>query len=325
MSLTRGNTELVNIFTGRVMTVGGISSINEGFPLGEAFTKLILRLNIDVVIGTGVGPISEGELNLLKAVTLKTSMGEVLYNAVPGRALWRLDEIKSGQAGVKDSIAAATGIYRSQYALWFIDPLLIRPQDFLLNTMRYNRLQLDIILGTLADLFTTVGTATMSVTADLYAERIRGILNPNIAPVEYTEVSIPSPVNPASQQFTDIERSNDLAIKRISVFSHNAAVSGTPFSGTPADTTIAAIGFDSDRGELFNKVFWRMLNTQNKQDFKLPSPQVGITHIDFCKDGSKMSAVSGGGFSRFRVFWDNGVLSTSQISIVVEGFRPLKT
>ncbi len=324
MSISRGNTELVNIFTAKPLNVGALNPINEGFPLGEAYLRLILRLNIVLTNSTGTTPISEGELNLLKALTFKTSMGELLYNAVPGRPLYRLDEIKSGTPATKDNISASAGTFRVQYSIWFIDPLLVRPQDFLLNSIRYNRFQLDILLGTIADLLGTPGDGAITVNADLYAERIRGILPQKVGPVEYSEISIPAPVNPASQVYADIERANDLAVKRILIYAQNSATLGAPFSGTPADTIIDKIGFDTDRGELFNKVLWRMLNTQNKQDYRLTTPQTGIILLDFTRDGSKMSSVSGGGFSRFRVFWDNGTLSTSQISLAVEGFRPLK-
>jgi len=324
MSITRGNTELVNVFTGRPINLNAPNSFSEGFPLGEAWLKLVLRLNLAIIIGTGTGPISEGELNILKGLTFKTSMAEIGYNAVPGRPLYRLAQVKEGSAPPKDAIAAADGTYRVQYHIWFVDPRMIRPEDFLLDSKRYNRVQLDLNVGGLADLFTTPGTATLTVTADLYIERIRGILPKEISPVEYSEIFIPPPVNPTSQNYVDIERSNDLAIKRLLICAQNSAVLGTPFSGVPADTTIDKIGFDTDRGELFNKVPWRMLNTQNKQDYQLEAAIVGVTIIDFIKDGSKMSAVSGGGFSRFRIFFDNGTLSNSQISIAVEGFRPLK-
>ncbi len=324
MSLSRGNTELVNVFTGKPLNNGALNSLNEGFPLGEAWLRLILRLNIVLTNTTGTTPISEGELSLLKGLTLQTSLGEKIYNAVPGRALYRIDEIKSGQPGVKDAISATAGTFRVQYNLWLIDPLLIRPEDFLLNSIRYNRIQLDLLMGTIADLLGTPGDGAITVTADLYVERIRGILPKEVAPVEYSEISIPSPVNPANQQYIDIERANDLAIKRMMIFAQNSASAGTPFSGTPADTVIDKIGFDTDRGELFNKVFWKMLNSQNKLDYRLANPQTGIVLVDFCKDGSKMSAVSGGGFARFRIFWDNGTLSTSQISVVVDAFRPVK-
>jgi len=324
MGLTRGNTEIITVFQGKPISANGLTSLSEGFPIGEAWVRLILRLNFGIVIGTGTGAITEGELNILKALTFKTSAGEICYNAIPGRPLYRLDHIKSHAAPPKDAIAAADGTYRVQHSLWFVDPILARPEDFLLNTSRYNRLQLDLNMGGLADLFTTVGTATLAITADLLAERIRGLLPKEITPVEYTEIGLLSPVDPASQQKLDLERSADLAIKRILIGAHNSAIAGVPFSGTPSDTTIDKIGFDTDRGELFNKIPWRILNGINKQEYALETAITGIDVIDFAKDGSKMSAVGSGGFSRFRIFWDNGSLSTSQISAVYDGFRPLK-
>jgi len=324
MGLTRGNTEVINIYTNKALTANGLNPISEGFPLGEAWLRLILRLNLAVVIGTGTGPITEGELNLLKGLSFKTSAGEMIYNSIPGRPMYRLDHLRSKAAPPKDAIAAADGTYRVKYNIWFVDPLLARPEDFLLNSGRYNSVQLSLLLGGLADLFTTVGTATLSITCDLLVERVRGVLPKEIHPVEYTEIGLLTPVDPASQQKIDLERSGNLAIKRLMVMASNSATSGVPFSGTPSDTTIDKIGFDTDRGELFNKVPWKVLNSMNKQEYNLEAAMAGYTMIDFCKDGSKMSAVGSGGFSRFRVFWDNGTLSTSLVSAVYDGLRPLK-
>lgn len=324
MGLTRGNTEIVNVFIGKAITANGLTPLSEGFPIGEAWTRLILRLNL-AIGGTGFsGAITEGELNILKSLTFKTSAGELCYNAIPGRPLYRLDHVKSHAAPPKDAIADSAGTFRVQYSLWFIDPLLARPEDFLLNTSRYNKFMFDLNMGGLADLYGTVGSATLAITADLLVERVRGILPKEIAPVEYNEVGLLSPVDPASSQKIDIEKSSDLAIKRLLIGSNNSATAGIPFSGTPADTIIDKIGFDTDRGELIQKMPWRILNSLNKQEYALESAIAGMTLIDFCKDGSKMSGVGSGGFSRFRIFWDNGTLSTSQISAVYDGFRGLK-
>lgn len=321
MGLTRGNSEIIKIFTNRTLNAGALNSINEGFPIGEAYRRLILRLAIALTVGTASGPISEGELNILKGLSFKTSRGWIPYNNVMGRPLFYLDKIKCRTSPVKDAIAATTATYYVNYNLWFADPLMMRPEDTVLDTSMFNRMQLDLLLGTIADLFTTPGTGTIILTADLMAERIRGKLPDKIKPKEYIEIGVPAPVNPANATELNLERSENLAFKRLFVQAANSTTAGVPFSGTPADTVIDSMGVDSDAGEMFNKIPWKILNAEGKAWYRQESANVGYVIFDFCKDGSKMSAILGGLYSRLRLFWDNGTLSTSQVSACYEGMR----
>ena len=320
MGLSRGNTELVSIFQGKVLTVGGMNSINEGFPIGEAFNRFLLRVNIAVTIGTGTTPISEGELNILKSLTLTNSRGWELYKNCNGRALYRLDQIKRGIGLTKDAIAAATATYSVLYNLWLVDPLMIRPEDFILDSSFFNKLQLDLTIGTVADLFSTVGTSSIIVTADLIGEKVRGRLPAKVKPKEYTCIFQPSPVNPASATELNFERSENLLFKRILVQASNSVTAGQGFSGTPANTTIDKMGVDSDRGELMQKIPFTLLNRQLK-DYLMEAEGVGYVTFDFCRDKSKMSGIISGLYSRLRLFWDNGTLSTSQVSAIVDAVR----
>ena len=323
MGLTRGNTEIIKIFTDKVLNVGGLNPINEGFPIGEAIRRFILQLKLAITIGTGAGPIADGDLNFLKALSIKNSRGWVMYNNLSGRPLWILDQIKSRTLGVRTTLAAASATYSQQYNLWFLDPMMLRPEDTILDTSMFNKIQIDLILGTVADLYTTVGTSSVIVTADLLAERIRGKFPVKAKPKEYIEIGIPAPVNPASATEINLERAENLAFKRLLVQAANSAIVGIPFSGTPANTTIAAMGIDSDAGELFNKLPWGMLNTIMKQDQEMEAALPGYVLFDLCGDRSKMSAILSGLYSRLRIFWDNGALSTSQVSVCYEAMKKI--
>lgn len=47
--------EIVNIFSNRPLTVGGVTTIEQDWPLGEGWYEIILRFNISLTIGTGTG------------------------------------------------------------------------------------------------------------------------------------------------------------------------------------------------------------------------------------------------------------------------------
>lgn len=323
MGFSRGQTEIVKVFTSRALNVSALNSVNEGFPIGEAWRRMILVLYCNLTHGTGTTPTADGLLLFLKSLSLKTSRGWIPYLNVPGRALFRLDQARLNSLPVLDTFAAATAIYKAVINLWFSDPMMMRPDDFLLDSSMFNKAQLDLNVGSLADLLGTVGTDTAVFTYDLYIERVHGKYPAKFRPKEYPEVGCPSPVNPASATELNFERADNLAYKRILVQAANSVVSGQPFSGTPADTTIAAMGIDSDAGEIFNKIPWLPLNSIMKGDLEQETAVPGYAMFDFCKDKSKQSAILGGQYSRLRAIWDNGTLSTSQVSAVYDGFRKI--
>ncbi len=324
MGLSRGNYDLVKVFTGKTLAAGSLTPVNEGFPMGEAWARMLLVFHLAIVIGTGSGPVTEGELAIIKGITLRNSKGWNLFNNVPGRALYRLDQIKNGTMSPKTAIAAASATYDVYLYLNFIDKLMKRPEDTILDTSMFNKIQLEMNMGGLSDLFGTVGTATLAITLDCYIEKVRGRLPDNVKPRNYIEVGMPAPVNPANATDLNFERAENLAYKRLLVQAANSVTSGVGFSGTPADTTIASMGIDTDKGELFNKTLWPALNAIHKVDYEIEAALPGYAVFDFCKDRSIMSSVISGIYSRLRLIWDNGTLSTSQVSAIYDGLRKIQ-
>lgn len=324
MGLTRGHIEIMPVFTGRTLNVGALTTYSDGFPLGEGIRRLICRVNIAVVIGTGTGAIAEGELLFIKGFNFKTAKGEKPFNLIPGRALWRIDQAKSNTLNYKDAIAAATATYTVQFNAWFSDPLMNNPDDTILDTARYDSVQMDITIGTVADLFTTVGTSSVTATMDMYVERVRGALPKKARPKDFVEYTMPAPANPASTTEINFEKGADLAIKRVYLTATNSATLGTAFTGTPSNTTLADISVDTNEGRYWDTLLFPIANNMNKAEYQFESSQTGQVIIDFVKGGSIYEAVHAGTKSRFKIVWTNGSLSTSQVQCVVEGLRPLK-
>jgi len=319
----RAPTEFIKILTGRVLNMGALNSVNEGFPIGEAWRRLILRIAYTETHGSGSGTIADAVYNCIKAITLKTSRGWVLYNNVPGRAFYVLDKMKLMTDPVYTVFAGASGTFYVYINLWFVDPMLARPEDTLLDTSLFNKIQLDILMGGVVDFMTTIGTDTLTATFDLYLERIRGLLPAKVKPKEYVEISCPAPVNPASATEINLERADNKAYKRLIINACNAAIAGTPFSGTLSNNTILQAGVDTDKGELINKIPWLVLVSEFKTQYEMETALVGWAGFDFTRDRSKMSALLSGVFSRLRIFWDNDTLSTSQVSAIVEALKQI--
>jgi hypothetical protein len=323
--MPRGNLEQFEIARGLTLTNSATTRITTPFPLGEVWTRLLLRLNILLTLGTGAGAIAEGELRYLKSFRLSTDRGELLVNNVPGRLLYRIDSIKAGTPSVKDAIAAVTGTYRVPIMLWFWDPLANVPEDTLLNTARYSSLTLEVGLGAESDLLTTVGTATAATTLDIIVERERGRVPQQVAPQFFQEIGFRGPVDPTTIQNVDLERAANMAFKRLYPFATSGALVGVPFSGAVDDTVFSDLTVDVDSGNAVDRMLADILQRGNKQDYSLESRITGLTVLDLMKDGSIQSLLYSGDKSRLAVKWTNltGLPTTPQVTIGYEAIRPL--
>lgn len=325
--MPRGNAEVVEVARGVALTESAVVRVTTPFPLGEAWIRMMLRINIALTVGTGAGPISEGELKFIKSIRLVTDRGENLYNNVPGRLIYRLDAIKSKTVAAKDAIAAATATYRVHLNLHFIDKLMNVPEDTILNTARYSSITLEVGVGTVADLFTAPGTATETPTMDVYIERQKGRLPKPIAPQFFQEVGFRGPIDPNSLLTIDLERAANLAYKRLLAFTGSGVglLVGVPFSGTADSAVINELTLDVDSGPPIDRVLADVLNRMNKQEYSLEAVMVGWYIEDFVKDGSLNSSLYSGDKSRLtqRVTLAGGAANPAQLSLGYEGWRPL--
>lgn len=321
----RGYIERANIITGAALNVNGITPFTKEMPMGEGWYKMWLRFNETVVIGTGTTPIAEGELSIIKNIMLRTDRGEILAN-LPARGLYKIATYKLGSPPRKDAIAAASATYRVTIPILFSDEYMNRPEDTVLDTSRYNSCFLQVTVGGVADLFTTVGTSSVTVTMDAEIERSLGVLPDKAKPIFHASYDYRPPVDANTTQSIDIERSADMSIKRAFVFSGTGGTGGVPFSGVAADT-IQSYATIKDQNRFIEKErLHAMIQDINKSDQSLEAIITGLEVYDFVRDRAIASALATGEKSVLQYVWTNqgGVGANSIVTFAGEMIRTLK-
>jgi len=321
----RRDLEIISHFRTQPLVAGGPSVLGRDFPLGEGWYRIALRFNLVVVIGTGAGPVAEGELLIIKGIKLRTSAGEVLCD-LPGRALYKIAAVKGGTPPRKDAIAAASATYSVDIPIYFADSRMSVPEDTLLDTSRYNSIALEVLMGGLADLFTAPGTATLAINLDMEIERTKGPTPVKARPTFHIQYAAAPSQDAFSQTFIEMERSPDLGYKRL--FAHECAtgVAGGVFTGANADDVKATESVIDQSGDIIRERLHEMVQNMNKNDYSLEAVLAGVTVIDFVRDGSINSALYSGDRSRLQFKWTNkaGVAAGDIVSLAFEGVRGLK-
>lgn len=319
------DTEVISLLDNEPLVAAGRTMLGRNFPLGEGWYRMNLRFYVSIVIGTGTTPLVDGLLNFIKNITLKTSLAEVPVN-LPARALQRIALVRAGVAPDITTLAAATAVYIFDIPILFADPAMMRPEDTILDTYRYNSMSLEITTGTVADLFGTVGTSTVSTTLDATVLRTRGQLPPEALPFFIVDYSAMPPVDAATTTSIDLERS-DLTYKRLYVFASSAGTPGVVFSGAAADDVQLRENVRDQNGDITNPIKHELIQSTNKLDYGLQVSSAGLTVFDFVSDGSINTALTGSDKSRLQYTWVNkaGVAANDIVSLAYEGFRGLKS
>lgn len=324
----RGYTERYATIVSQPCANSAATVFGKEFPLGEGWYKMLIRFNLVFVVGTGTTPIAEGELLYIKNVQLRTDRGEILCN-LPGRALYKIATYKTGEPPFKDAIAAASATYTVTLPIWFAENRtmdMLRMQDTILNTARYNSLILTVTLGSTADLLGTPGTSTVTTNLDVEIERSFGPLPPQAFPLYHISYDFRPPVDAASLTTIDIERSADMAIKRLYVFSGTSGTAGVPFSGVAADTIQNQVTVKDQNRFIEFLRFHAMILNQNKMDAQLESRITGFEVFDYVQDGSVVAALATAEKSLLQYTWTNqgGVAANSIVTVAEEMVRTLK-
>jgi len=321
----RRDLEIISHFRAQPLAGNAPNVLGRDFPLGEGWYRKVLRFNHAVVIGTGAGPIAESELLVIKGVKLRTSTGEVIVD-LPGRALYKIAAIKGGTPPRKDAIAAATATYSVDIPIYFVDNRMSIPEDTILDTRRYNGIQLEIQMGTVADLFTAPGTATVTFTLDEEIERTKGPVPAKARPNFHIQYAAAASQDASVQTFIEIDRSPDLGYKRLYSHASSLGVAGGVFTGANADDVQALESVVDQSGDIIRERIHEMIQNMNKNDYSLEAVLAGITVVDFVRDGSINSALYAGDRSRLQYKWTNkaGVAAGDVVSLAYEGIRGLK-
>lgn len=323
----RGWSEHVMVVRQKALTVGGAQLITDELAVGNGWHVLRLRINEIVVIGTGTGPITEGELLFIKRVLLTTDKGEIICN-LSGRALYKIATFKNGTPPRKDAIAAATATYRVNLPIYFSESKGMnfkRPNDTILDTKRYSSVKLEVTLGTVADLFTTVGTSSVTCTGDVEIYQTKGILPKEAQPVGYMEYDQMQPVDASVQTNIFLKRAQDYYLKRLYVFSGTSGQVGNPWSGTASDAIQDYSYIEDQTGFLTKERIHAFIQDDNKDQVSLETIVTGLEVHDFVKGESLREALWTVGKTLLQYRWVNqGAPGANTImSAATEAMRPI--
>lgn len=321
------NVEMFQLLSGQNLVVGGKQTMGENFPLSQGWFKVDFRFNFIVTIGTGAGAIAEGELGIIKSITMRSDKAEYFISAVPGRALYKVAVVKNGTVPQKDAVAAASATYSVNFPVFFTDKRAQRINDTIIDTARYQRITLEVVLGTVADLFTAPGTASMTATLDMSVQRTKENLPPDGGPLWYLQYQDMPPAVASTQFFVDMERSPDLGIKALYVHSGALATAGAEWSGVNDDTIQNVVQFKDGQRNIIQDRIHAMIQADNKTFYGLEVLLAGVeVHDFFALTGSYRDTVFTNDKSKLQYTYtlQAGVIATDQITVLVEGVRDLR-
>lgn len=321
----RGYIERANLIRGATLNASNPTPFSKEFPMGEGWYKMNLRIGINLTVGTASGPVSEGELLFIKNIYMRTDRGEVLVN-MPGRALYYVAAYKTGQLPNKDAIAAASATYYVNLPIYFADDRMVRPEDTILDTSRYNSVELQVTLGALSDLFGTVGTATATYTLDVEVERSLGALPVSARPMYHISYDFRQPVDANSTTVIELEKSADMALKRMYVHGGSSGTAGVPWSGANHDAIQDIVTFKDQNRFIEKERIHEMIQDENKERSGLAAVMTGVEVFDFVADRSIHSALSTGQKSVLQYTWSNDatVAANDLVTVATEAVRTLK-
>lgn len=312
------------VFSGKVINTNGRTQLGTDLPLSNGWYRAMLTIKCAVTIGTGTGAITNGELDIIKNVLIKTDRGETLCD-LPGRALYNIANVLKSTAPRKDAIAAASATYRVTLPIFFADPTMLRPEDTILDTSRYNSIKLEVHYGTVADLFTSVGTSSIAVTADLEIVETDDVLPNEAKPISYISYETQPVADPNSVTTINLDRDVNLSYKRAFIHTGSSADAGSPFTGTNDDGVIDTLSLLDQSGFIVKDADYDGLQDDNKTEYSLESVISGLVVLDFVQDKSHQSALWTGNLSKLQLTWDNdaAVAANDQVSVVTESIRKL--
>lgn len=315
----------INLNTGGNPTILGSQNVATPFPFGDGYRTLFLEISINLTVGTGTGAISEGELLFIKNLYLKTDKHGPIVDNVCGRALYYRARKVMRTAPYKDAIAATTATYTVSLPIHFANSKLRRPQDSLLNMKDVQALELDITLGSVSDLLTSPGTATVTATVDIAVEKTKKPIDEGSTPVFQPYLAMLGPIDPSVLQYLEVPKIKDLSFTDLMLFVSNSASAGIPWSGTPSNNTLSRITLEDNLlGKTFDQVTFLTILNDNKLKFELETRITGQAILDVSEDDSVWESYAAGDKAKLQANWINGTLSTSQVSALMDGLVSIK-
>ena len=306
------------------VNLNGKTQLGHLLHMGPGIYDLSLVFNVTLTVGATSGVIQEGLLKLIKQIYMKTDAGDTPLDNVSGRAMYKCAIAKAKCTPMIDTLAAANATYRVEIPIYFADPLLLRPEDTILDTNRYQSVQFEILCGGIADLFTTPGTGTIVVTVDMPITRSKTRWNSAEASIAgVVEYSQRNPVDASVTTEIKLENAPDLTLKRIYMHAATAGASGQQWSGTNSDALVDVVNLTDSDGDWVQDGIWLETQAMNKREYSLESNVSGVNVFDFVKDGSIKSGIYTGSTGELVLGWTNqsAPAALSMVSVLTESYR----
>ena len=340
----RNPIEKRTVFTGEPLA-NSSSRLFNNFPLnGMGLRKIRLILTGTTSAGAA-DPITWGLYQWIKGISLRTSRGEVLYNGVPGMALYKMNQYFDRSSPYHTPILAAAGTYYAVLDLPVVFPFLKRPEDTILDTNRYDDLSLEISTGAVGDTLVTPAANTLVCTLGIELVGTKSAVEMPLAKV--ADVTPAQRGKPGYHLYCRtypmlhadvatewlLESNDDLGLLGFMMYNHGA--SGIPFIGSvaaPANDHPTNVYFDDVNRIWINNAtpFTFQQDRQEMCDYNrhgadLVSPvlRLGEYPHSFVRDGYLGEMYWPGAKAGTRLRWTNAT-ATDETDLVVWGVRNLK-
>lgn len=319
------------------LTPGQPTLISRDFPVGDPWLMMSVNLRGQLVgVASASGTVvADGPLPLWSLALTTDLDKDVIEPSVSARALYRLAQFLNGTAGeivLPVVTSSTTTDFNAVVQILFADPRMMVPEDSLLDTRRYNTVTMTITTGLLADIVTTAANVTLAnVFADIEVTR----LSPRVPlPLSVVKV-LPffkryAPITPAADTFINLDRVPTYALKRHLAFTTSGCTAGVPFTGTGSNAVLDTLRISSNRRDHFGSalggVSRRVLQGDNKNDYKAESWPTGWYVADLVLDKSLLSALATGDLSLLQALhtYQAGLPGTPQLSVLHHGVQKLR-
>jgi hypothetical protein len=321
----RGNAERVNFIANAALNINGNTPFSKEFRLGAGWYRMWIHVAVVVTIGTGAGVLSDGLLRLIRKILFKTDRGELICN-VGARPLFYQNAYARGARPQITTLAAANGTYDVYFMLPFVDELMRRPEDTILDTARYESVDFEVQLGSVADLYSAPGTASITTTVDVDVERSFGALPAKAKPHYFISFDNRPPQDPSVNPNIELEKSPDLSIKRLFIWTGDTGTGGLPWSGNANDVYPVKSNLQDQDRFIEKDRKHAFVQAVNKADQQLEAVMAGVEVYDFVSDRSITSALSTAERSSLQFqLTQSGAAGGANLTLMHEGIRLLKS
>lgn len=288
------------------------TSMSIDLPRNDVLRGLNLRLSAAIVQGAAPGTgLMFGNLSrLLSKLEILADGKDSIFNMSGAmlRVLNRFDN-NTNQSETPLTSPAATGTYVMSLHIPFYLPGGRRPLDCALDARKLSSLRLNVDWATIAALFSTPGTETLtSATLEIEAESY-GDVAPDFKAMVVRRSVIPKQItatNPDVQERLPV----GLIYRRL--------LSQAVVADVEDSTVINGIKFSSG-SYVFKQITANIQRDVNKRVYMVETVPTGAVMLDFISDGSLAEAINTAGFSSVEVSYDATIgAGTTYIYILKE-------